>query len=133
MTGKDGGDPETSWHAPAGGWPARASLSGRLLPFDAKPRHAALESGWFESQPLGRAAGAANAPVGALQHAANVLDLQVGESQVDWRGRSWRRQPRRRHHQLTAGGDNHGTFDDVAQLTDVSGPRIALQLAQAVL
>ena len=39
--------------------------------------------------------------------------------------------PRRRYDQREAVGDHDGAFDDVAQLADVRGPRVALQLAYA--
>jgi hypothetical protein len=56
--------------------------SGGFLPFDSKPRHAALEGRRFEAQTLGGATGSSHPPVGAFEHAANVLDFQVGQRHV---------------------------------------------------
>ena len=83
---KMGIDRDTRRH---GRRPARIQIdSGGFLPFDAEPRHAALEGRRFEAEALGGATGSSNPPVRAFEHAANMLDFQVGQRHVQARDRA---------------------------------------------
>src|SRR6185436_19206650 len=101
--------------------------SGELLADDPQPRHAAVERGRLDAEALRRATAPADPPVRAVEHGADVIDFERGQRHA----RRWRlgdRGPGGSHDQLVPGGEDHRTFDDVAQLADVAGPRIALQL-----
>ena len=92
---------------------------------DSQLRQAGLECRRFESQPIGRAAGTADPPVRALEHAADVtlLDVhQFGAASCRGRRRSWNR-----NGQSCTRCRNHRALHDVAEFANVAGPRIGLQ------
>ena len=76
-------------------------------------------------------------PAPRIRHAVlvstrqDVFLLDVDQLRAEFDGR--RRRLRHRDAQAPAGRDDHGAFDDVAQLADVAGPGVLLQCREIVL
>src|SRR5262245_17155425 len=89
--------------------------------------HARLQRRGLEPETLRCASVSADAPVGALERRANVLDFEAPQREryLLW---AWDGRLRERHDQPRPRGENDRPLDHVAQLADVARPLIRLHL-----
>jgi len=130
-------------------WGTRTPTSDGAV--DAEFAHAGLQGGAFHAEDGGGSFGAGDAPLGLAQDLENVLALRFVQGAESGRiGRGQRRADdgdghggldhRRRGRgkrgrgffefghgdaELFAGREEHGAFDEILQLADVAGPRVA--------
>ena len=101
-------------------------ISGLLRgTLESQLRHPAFQGAGFHPEQFGGAAVSPDAPVDATEHRSDVLPLHVHER--DALGVRGHRRLRQLDRQDWSRRYDDRALDDVAQLTDVAGPRVALE------